>query len=336
MKYNIITFLIVLCSKCILLTGCKKKNTDEVAATIGNENVLLKEIDNTVQNSLFESLYSIYRIRTIALEDIIDESVIKKEANLLGVTADSLITKELNLSAQHLPLDSFIVQNGLRNGVINPEKPFKLIKLTTTEGREILNKTYREYLRQQLIDKLKTKYGTKILLAPPLPPALNLSGINFHSRGAISSPNTICIISDFTCSSCKEQAPLLDAIYNKFKNRIHFKYAQFASDINPNITLSECAGRQEKYWQAYAYLLRNNVFQETEIDKAITALNLDKAKCKECIKGFDHTETITNIQRMSDLKINATPTIIINNRVYFGELTIPAIAQYLDLISSKE
>jgi len=309
--------------------SCSEGKKADVVATIAGENIYLSEVDYSVQNTLYEFLYSIFRARVIGLENLIEQKLIQKEATVLGITPDSLLALNLIAGAKKIPLSQYIQTNGLAQGVVDPAHPFQLIAISTKEGHDILLKSYHDHLKNKYLDSLKSKYAVKIKLNPPVAPKLDLSSIPSHARGSLKSRHTITIVSDFTCSSCQEHKTAIDDIYEHFKEKFRFEYVHLAVPLNKSILFAECASKQDKYWEASDLLYSRNVNDSISIAKLSQRLGLNVTKCLECMKSFDTTTLTRGMSTLAEMKITATPTLLVDGRMYFGELSTKALDAYI-------
>ncbi|WP_353723179.1 thioredoxin domain-containing protein [Dyadobacter sp. 676] len=99
--------------------------------------------------------------------------------------------------------------------------------------------------------------------------------------------------------------------------------------------MAECTGEQGKFWETYRELFKSNGSETADVGAIAKNVGLDIEKCNRCISSFDDSKMLENFRRLNDLKLNGTPTILINNRIYFGELTLDALSQHIDQIAKQ-
>ena len=333
MRFSPFDFLILFS---LIDLGCSKDRKGQIVATIGHEHIYQNEVDSDIQNSLYELLFGIFKVRTIALENMIDRRVLRKEASASNVTVDSLIAYHLVQYKARIPIGQFIKDNGLASGVVDPARPFRLVPLSTSEGQAILQNSYHDYLKNEYLKRLREKYQVSINLAPPITPKLHLDGISFRSRGNQNAARSIWIISDFTCSSCQRYERTLKSLYRRYADKFQFKYVHFSSTVNRSMVFSECAGQQGKFWEAYDLLFKRNVSDSLDVKTLADQLGLDSQKCDRCIKTFNDMALKANMKRLADLKIASTPTILIDDRLYYGAITTEALDKYISDYATVE
>lgn len=312
-----------------LFLQCRNAKQNEVAATIDGKDLLLQDIDNSIQNSLYEYLHAIYYVRKIALEESIANKVLSLESDKQKITIDSLVSSGIRLLEKKTPVEKFIKENALHNGIADEKDPFHLYSLTSARGQEILDKEYHRYLKQQYLKELMSRYDIKRQLVAPASPKIDMAGVKFTSQGNASSKITVWILSDFTCSACKEKEPIFKRLFEKYKDRVHFQFTHSTPGIHKAILLSDCA--TDRYWQARQYLYDNPLSDSTSLTKAFAALKLNPLTCTSCMNNPNLSLQLSaSLKKLADLKLTATPTVLVNNRLYFGPITFESLSDYLD------
>ena len=80
-----------------------------------------------------------------------------------------------------------------------------------------------------------------------------------HTLGPDHAPVTIVEYGDFECPNCKQAAPAVKLLLERFDQRVRFAYRHFPlEDVHPHALLAaeaaECAGAQGKFWEMYELL----------------------------------------------------------------------------------
>nr|WP_212567975.1 thioredoxin domain-containing protein [Dyadobacter psychrophilus] len=295
------------------------------------EEITMEEVDNLVKNSLFEYLFAIYDVRRIAMNELIYNKLIAKEAKAHHINVDSVTALKIAELKRKLTKDQYITDNALMCGVVDEKNPFKLIPLDTPEGQRILEESYVKFLKLTSNKELRAKYEVSISLEPPETPKLDLRGVVTYKRGNLQSQNSVTIVSDFDCPVCQSKEPVLKKIFKKYGDKVRFEYLRLSSSLNKSILFSECAARQGKFWEAHELLYQKGENSSTRIEDLISDLNLDKTVCEACMHdGQVATEINANMERLRALGITVTPTIIINNRIYYGEISEEVLGQFIE------
>ena len=91
--------------------------------------------------------------------------------------------------------------------------------------------------------------------------ALPVSAVD-HSIGSEHSPITVVEYGDFECPTCKQAAPAVKLVLERFGNRIRFVFRHFPIEsAHPHAMhaaqAAEAAGGQKKFWQMHDLLFVN-------------------------------------------------------------------------------
>jgi protein-disulfide isomerase len=83
-----------------------------------------------------------------------------------------------------------------------------------------------------------------------------------HCLGSIHAPVTVVEYGDFECPNCKQAAPAVKLLLERFAGRVCFVYRHFPlEEVHPHALLAaeaaECAGGQGKFWEMHDLLFAN-------------------------------------------------------------------------------
>jgi protein-disulfide isomerase len=83
-----------------------------------------------------------------------------------------------------------------------------------------------------------------------------------HTLGPDHAPVVVVEYGDFECPSCKQAAPAVKLLLERFEEQVRFAYRHFPlADVHPHALLAaeaaECAGAQGKFWQMHELLFAN-------------------------------------------------------------------------------
>jgi protein-disulfide isomerase len=83
-----------------------------------------------------------------------------------------------------------------------------------------------------------------------------------HVAGPAHAPVTVVEYGDFECPNCKQAAPAVRLLLERFPERVRFAYRHFPlEDAHPHALLAaeaaECAGGQGKFWDMHQLLYDN-------------------------------------------------------------------------------
>ncbi|KAA0989798.1 thioredoxin domain-containing protein [Dyadobacter aurulentus] len=314
-----------------VVLACVNKREKKVIAEIEGKKIYFEDVDKLVENSIYEYLFAINEVRDITLNQLIDDKLLDLEASHRHVSVDSLMSFELSGLGKIFPTKRYVHENALESGVVDPEHPFELIPIDSKRGENILLQSYRHYLRRKYLSALRIKYHVKVYLSPPESPAFNFDGISKQTRGNLTSKTSLSIVYNFSCNVCQEKDHIFRRLFEKYKDKARFNYFLLSPQVNQSILLADCAGKQGKFWSAHEFIYSNKLNDSILIEDFAAKVGLDYFKCLECVTDRKtHYDIATNMSKLRALEIEVTPTILINNRIYYGEISEIAISSEIE------
>jgi protein-disulfide isomerase len=329
--------LVFFCLVVAALFSCEgKKPSQQVAATINGQSVTVNEIDQIVKYQLHERLYDIYKIRKIALDELIEQKLMLEESAARGITIDSLRSLEITSKINEQSLEQFIKDNDLQAGVMEPDNPFKYVDIKTERGQKLLHDAFHARLRDDFIEKLKTKYGVDVQLSPPKAPVI-VDELLRYPLNARSESKTITIdyIGDLDCDACRAKTPVLFDLIKKYDDKIQFNYIPMVAMPSISTTIGSVCNNKGNFLD----LLRV-VHEMSPMDSAgylYVAGKLGISKADLQVKNEEeHTKLQQNFLRLSVNKVTSTPTILVNGGIFYGVIAEQSLEEYLELYFSVE
>jgi protein-disulfide isomerase len=105
-----------------------------------------------------------------------------------------------------------------------------------------------------------------------------------HVLGPAHAPVVIVEYGDFECPNCKQAAPAVEILLERFENRIRFAYRHFPlEEVHPHALqaaeAAECAGAQGNFWEMHELLFANQTRLELKhLHGYAEQLGLDMAR----------------------------------------------------------
>ena len=169
--------------------------------------------------------------------------------------------------------------------------------------------------------------------APTLPHGIEPGG--GHYLGAERPVVTIIEFSDYECPYCRLAHNQLRELLERFPTRLRLVHRHYPLDQHCNSSMqgpmhenacfaaavAECAGRQDRFWQANDYL-----FAEAHSLHALTNaeiahdLDLDAKVLEKCLHEEGPRAVALDLEEGNRLQIQGTPTFFIEGKTYVGHL----------------
>ncbi|MCS6926573.1 MAG: thioredoxin domain-containing protein [Candidatus Binatia bacterium] len=165
-------------------------------------------------------------------------------------------------------------------------------------------------------------------------PQVALSGAERHTEGPPHATLTITEFVDFRCPQCARARAVLSEFHRTHPNdvRIVFRHYPLDQACNPHLShqvhpgacaaayAAECAAEQGKFWQ-YADLLfaEQKHYTRQDLQQYAQAAGLDVSRFTACLNDGRTTRLVrADIEAAEEIKVKATPTLVINGRLIEG------------------
>ncbi|HEY0744409.1 MAG TPA: thioredoxin domain-containing protein [Chryseosolibacter sp.] len=331
-------FLLVMATGILTFTCSQKNDHSLAAASIDGETISLSELDATIQSQLYESLFGVYYMRRIALEELLAEKLLAKEAKARGLTKEQLVAEETRIQNTEQGLQNFIKEKRIEEGIPDKQNPLRLIPLTSPEGKTAVMEAYQKDILIKLVNTLKTKYKAESFLVAPTPPRLNVSRLHGYARGSDAPLVEVWVVSDFTCSECQKHFNLFQGLFERYKSTVKFHFTPLS--IKPTLAsvVCECAGAEGKFWEMHDLIFTKKPQDTADFQRLAQQIDLDEKRLAECLdnSGSIQDKIAKNIRELDALTINITPSVIIDGRLYLGEFSFEKISDHLDELLEKK
>lgn len=146
------------------------------------------------------------------------------------------------------------------------------------------------------------------------------------TKGSKTPVITFVEYSDFQCPACAAYYPLLEEMFEVYKDKISFTYRHYPLPQHKNALISayasEAAGVQGKFWEMTKFLFENqNEWAENTTPQALfegyaQKLGLNMEQFKKDIVSDATKARVERSKRSGELsRIDHTPTFFINGKV---------------------
>ena len=165
-----------------------------------------------------------------------------------------------------------------------------------------------------------------VLLDPPRQEVAVLA--EDPSRGPKDAPVVIVEFSDFECPFCKRATATLDALLERYGDRVRFVFKDFPLPSHPNASKAaeagNCANEQNRFWEFHDKLFATQgALDVSSLKVYAVELGLDAAAFASCLDGGQYAAAVSrDLQIGRDSGASSTPTFFINGRPVLGALSL--------------
>lgn len=144
-----------------------------------------------------------------------------------------------------------------------------------------------------------------------------------HSLGPPHAPVTVVEYGDFECPNCKQAAPVVKLLLNRFGERIQFVYRHFPlEEVHPHALYAaeaaESAAGQGKFWPMHDLLFHNQPhLKPNQLGNYAERLQLDMARYAADMKEHNYLQRIREHEQSGRASgVRSTPAFFINRKLH--------------------
>jgi protein-disulfide isomerase len=308
------------------------KYGNQIVATVGTGSITLREVEQAVALPLYQADQQRSQLLYQALQQLIDDELLKTEASRKGVSVSQLLA------------DASQSQTIAR--LANLPAPVKqLSRSKTRDGVELVapgGLQEQTRFRQALLVALRRQANIHIDLPAPELPVLTVSADDDPSVGPADAPITIVEFSDFQCPYCQKSVGVLKELRHFYGEKIRIVYRDYPSPNHPYAQqaaeAAQCAGDQGKFWEYHDSLFdhqaRGTGWNFIELAKEI---GLRHEALATCLKTRRYREEVSkDLHDGFKLGVTSTPTFFINGRPLVGAKPFAEFQAVIDRLLKQQ
>jgi protein-disulfide isomerase len=144
-----------------------------------------------------------------------------------------------------------------------------------------------------------------------------------HTLGADHAPVTVVEYGDFECPNCKQAAPAVKLLLERFDQKVRFAYRHFPLvDVHPHAMAAaqaaECAGAQGKFWEMHDLLFAHqDHLKPKQLHGYAEQLGLDLASFTAEMDDEVYLQRVReHIQSGLQSGVRGTPGFFVNGTIH--------------------
>jgi protein-disulfide isomerase len=285
-------------------------------------------LDAMIQGQLMELRQREDQLRRQALDHLVSQLLIQREAEARGVSVDELIETEVTSKAEVTPEEAkaFYEANKARFGSATEDKAIQQI----AEG---LGRQRQRERRAAFAKELEKKYPVKVLLEPF---RVQVDTDGAPSRGNPEAPVTVVEFSDFQCPFCVRARPTVNRVRATYGDDVRWVFRHFPLSIHEQAPKAAeaavCAGDQDRFWEMHDQLWENRgQLQIADLKDDAATLKLNTEAFGECLDSGRNAALVEkDTEEGVQLGVSGTPAFFINGRPLIGAQPFEAFASVID------
>lgn len=290
----------------------------EAAATLDGVTITLAEVDEHAKDRLSRVRQQEYEVRKQALDEIIVDRLLEKEARSRGIAVEQLLKDEVD---RQLPrpdpeqVARVYEQNRARFGT-KPRAQVEAELIRAFEERARAGQV------EAFAQKLREKAQVAVTLSPPrstvIVPAAE------PTLGPPDARVRIVAFADFQCPYCQRAQTVIDQVMKTYGGRVQLVHRDFPLEGHPQAfdaaRAARCAGEQGRYWEYHRSLMmeRGDMTAPDLLARA-KSVKLDVGPFRACLGSDRHDNAIRDgVAAGLRLGVNSTPTFFVNGQMLVG------------------
>jgi protein-disulfide isomerase len=163
-----------------------------------------------------------------------------------------------------------------------------------------------------------------------------------HVLGSEHAPVTLVQYADFECPNCKQAAPAVKLLLERFAERVRIAFRHFpVEEVHPHALLAaqaaECAGGQGQFWPMHDLLFEHQLHLKTnQLHGYAEQLRLDMARYSAEMDDQVYLQRIREHQQSGrDSGVRGTPTFFVNGKIQDVSFGIHALFDAVEQLLKK-
>jgi len=290
----------------------------DVVATLDGAPITRAQVDERAKEHLLRVRQQEYEVRKQALDELISERLLEKEAQLRGIPVDQLLKDEVDRQLPS-PAPEVIAQVYLQNRAgfgarTREQAEAEIARALTERARAAYSQTFASRLRE--------KASIAVALAPPRTTVIVPA--DAPTLGPPDAKVTIVAFADFQCPYCQRAQNVIDQVMKSYGGKVQLVHRDFPLEGHAQAfaaaRAARCAGEQGRFWDYHRSLMvQRGDMTETDLRQRAVGLKLEIAPFTTCLGSERHDPAIRDgLEAGLKLGVNSTPTFFVNGQMLVG------------------
>lgn len=322
--------LLAFCCLVTIANCVAAQGPDEiVVAVVDGQKITQKQVDDSMKLKIYPLAQQLATVRKVALENLIIFKVLEKEASRRRISIDELrkelMTGEISVTQQQV--EDAYTQNSSFFAAMSPDEAKARLRLDLeNQARMRRYKSALEKLR--LAAEIQLVFNSSEI-------ANGFEDARSPSLGPKDAALAIVEFSDFECPFCRTVQPALKEILKSYGSDVRLIFKHLPSEGHQHSMLASraaaCAAEQDRFWQYHDILFASNDRSPENLRKIAADLGLAVEKFQVCLTSEQSlTQVVRDLDLARSLRINSTPSFLINGRIISGALSLSEFRRIIE------
>jgi predicted DsbA family dithiol-disulfide isomerase len=302
-----------------------------VVARIDERPLTQGELDNWIRDRLFErelgskSEAERYEYRAEALDEMIGELVLEREASRLGLSKEEMLDRAVESLGP-------VGEEEVSEFFEKHRDRFRPGDTLERRGEQI--RRFLEHERgQKALDVLRATADIGIELEPPRFEVASAG----PALGPEQAPVTIVEFSDFQCPFCSRAEPIVRQVLERYPEQVRLVYRHMPLDsihprARPAAEAAVCAEEQGRFWEYHEKLFANQgALADQQLELYASELNLDMEAFAQCLQRPEVKARVQgDVEAAEAAGVKGTPAFLVNGILLSGARPVEEFVRVIE------
>ncbi len=304
-------------------SGTDAGATDTPAAVVDGATITVAELDDWIKDQLWAQQteggdpMKTYELRSRALDNMINERLVAREAEKRGTTPDALVEAEAEkrLEVSDDEVRAFYDEHKERLGKADFES-------LAPQIRNMLRSQRAQSAAREYVQSLRQDVDVEVELDAP---RVEVAAVG-PSQGPADAPVTIVEFSDYQCPFCRRAEPTIERVLEAYPDKVRFVYRHYPLDrIHPlargAAEAAACAAAQDRFWPFHEQVFAGDASQlePADLEGFAEKAGLDMERYRKCVADREtRDEVAADLAAGSAAGVSGTPAFFVNGILLSG------------------
>ncbi len=309
----------------IAVHGQASSADTEVVAEVNGARLTAADLDQKEGGKLLQARYQFYLSQRKALDELIDEELLQRQAQAKNLPLPELLEREVYKNVQDPSEEQLqVFYEGL-----DTQEPYASVRQSVLER---IRELRRSKARAAYLQGLHQQAQVHILLESPAAEVDTQAGF---VRGAKDAPVTLVEFADYECPYCGQVNPLLQQLEKEYGSQLSVIYKDFPLPMHHRAQkaaeAARCAGDQGKFWEMHDVLFSRRRFDIADLKSQARDLKLNGNHFDRCLDdGIQAAAVKQDLEQGKRLGLGGTPSFFVNGHFFSGAVDYKTLKEMVD------
>lgn len=297
---------------------------DTIVATVDGEPIRAEAFGDDGREAEREALHTycreVHSVRNAMLRRAVAEHLLARAARAKGQSTEEFLKGYMDTAVKQP--DDAEVETWYAANKTEQTPPLELVRAQVVDAME---RERSQAAYDALLTSLRKGVEVDSQLPDVRPPAQDVgAAVHTATFGSPDAKVRIVEFSDFECPYCSRAAKGVEAVKERFGDKVQFAYRHFPLSFHPAARpaaeLTQCAQEQGKFWALHDEIFDHQ--QELSVEGLrgmAERAGLDMTKVDECLmSGRAAKQVEEDMAKATEVGVRGTPAFYINGRAFDG------------------